>query len=146
MDNRKTSPFPLNSHPLAWCVSIVDIANYYVHRQPDGTQIDVPASQVGLPTSGSTSGYTLETLVTSTDSLQSINASMLAVTAQKSQMVNGHQLWQTLPDGRVQCEDCATIGIASVPEGTERFSVDLKLPEAVNRGVVHLPLWAPGNS
>ena len=80
----------------------------------------------------------------STDSLQSINASMLGVTAQKSQMVNGHQLWQTLPGGRVQCEDCATIGIPSVPEGTERFSVNLKLPENVNKGVVHLPLWASG--
>ena len=146
MDNKKAWPLPQNSHYQAWCVSIVDIANYYVNRQPDGTQIDVPASQVGLPTSGSTSGYTLEALVTSTDSLQSINASMLAVTAQKSQMINGHKLWQTIPGGRVQCEECATIGIASVPEGTERFSVDLKLPGAVNRGVVHLPLWASGNS
>ena len=128
----------------AWCVSIVDLVNFYAIREHGSTNKNIPASQVGLPTLGSTSGYTLEAIVTGTNSHQSVNASILSVTAQKPHMINGHQVWQTLPSGRVQCEDCATIGITTIPEGTERFSVDVALPEAAIKGVVHLAAWASG--
>ena len=87
--------------------------------------------------------YTLEAIVTGMDYYRFVNATVLAIEAQKSQLRNGHTLWQTIPGGSVQCEDCASVDMLAVPEGTERFKVYAALPQSVVEGVLHLAAWHP---
>ena len=128
---------------IAHCVNVLEMAKSATLWHGN-TETTISASQVGLPAlGGGTSAYSVQTIVTGRDYHQFVNATVLTVSAQKSQLINGHQLWQTLPNGKTQCNDCAALGMGHVPEGTERFALDVELPQSVIEGVVHLASWIP---
>ena len=116
------------SSKRAFCVSGDDLMQWIISNSPKN--IVAPAPQVGLPsTSKGASQYSLDALLTGSNTLQTINATSLRIQAQKRVNVHGNFVTQTLPGGTVECTNCASVSLDPVPDGTQSISVDLVVEE-----------------
>ena len=132
----------LTAPTTAYCLSLFHLGASMTIG-PGNTESTIMAPQAGIPSAGaSTAGYTLEAIVTGRDPREPVRASVLAVTAQTPLVAkNGRALWGSLPGGSARCENCTSVGIGSIPERTERFTVNHVLPQSAVEGVVHLVSW-----
>ena len=78
-----------------------------------------------------------EAIVTSLDGNDSLLATSLSITAQESSTMYNVQLWGSLPNGRRQCTNCASISLWPLPDATQRLRLDVKLPEGSNGGRIY---------
>ena len=77
---------------------------------------------------------TLEVILVDSQERNTLNAASLRIQAQRLSNVNGHPSAQTLPGGLNECTDCSSIGLDSVPDGTEGFTLDIIMKTKVNEG------------
>ena len=120
----------------AYCVSESD---FYQLSLPEAGlaisqrgSVSFSASMVGLPSRSAHS--TLEVLILDSLEQTTLNASSLRIQAQRVTNVKGHPSAQTLPGGLNECTDCSSIGLDSVPDGTEGITLDIIMKTRVNEG------------
>ena len=89
------------------------------------------------------SQYSVEAIVTTLDAQQSLSTSNLEIQAQKSTLVHDAPLWQTLADGMNRCNSCGSVGLSVVPNGTQRFLLDVSLAAGITAGKIWFTAWQP---
>ena len=62
-------------------------------------------------------------VLTGPDSRTSVFARSLGIQAQAFNMVKGMQVWETLKGGTNECENCSSVSVQPVPQGTKRVMV-----------------------
>ena len=124
----------------AFCISGHDFF-LYAQKEVEAAKTFGSAS-LGIPTTGQTS-YAVEALLTTNDMEKSTFAASLSIQAQKRTTVHDTPVWQPLNGGSNRCNNCASISLNGVPNGTQRFSIDATLPSGVPASHIWLTSWRP---
>ena len=128
---------------MAFCIdlgSFMKFAQVVLNpsEMTDNTKASIGSGSGSDPASPLNSLYSVEAVMTGTDSHQTLYASSIDIQAQKYNLVHDIPLWQTLEGGASQCSDCASVGIDRLPYGTQRISVNTTFPAGTTGGTLYL--------
>lgn len=114
---------------VAWCVSQ---ENFVKIAMASGSSRTSPSTVQAAFHADDVAQYSVEALLTSLDSQKAMEAQYLDIQAQAADVVGNVPLWRTLNGGEMECSNCASVGIMSVPTQTQRIRahVDLELGTA----------------
>ena len=87
---------------------------------------------------GARRDYAVEAVMTGLDNVTSVFVQKLSIEAQRFEMEGDTLVWLAMMNGTNQCEDCASIGILPVPEGTRRVKVDVVLKDGTEAGLLYV--------
>lgn len=82
--------------------------------------------------------YSVEALLTSLDSQTAVEAQNLDIQAQTRNYFHDVQSWRTLNAGEMECSDCASVGIKSLPARTQRIKTHVELKENSGMALLYL--------
>lgn len=119
----------------AWCVdqeNFVQIARLLANGRSTGGSV-----QTGFrPTTGQQ--YSVQAVLAQSDSRTPLIAQSLEIQAQTTDLVGNVQTWRTLNAGDNQCNNCASIGILEVPDGTQRIKTHIEVKPGTIDGLLYL--------
>jgi len=119
----------------AWCVgqeSFAQIAKLLANGRSTGGSVQTgfhPAVE---------QQYSVEAVLASPDSRTPLVAQTSAIQAQTADMVGNVQAWRILNAGDIQCSNCASVGILSVPDRTQRIKTHIEVKSGTVDGLLYL--------
>ena len=121
---------------IAWCVSRLNFVQLPSKRFLSAGRTG-ESVQVGFE-GGPGAQYSVEALLTSLDSNTLVRAQSMEILAQTADVDGDSRFWRTLNAGSQQCSQCSTVGILSVPAGTERIRGHVELKPQAEEGILYL--------
>lgn len=103
------------------------------------------AAQLGIPPT-SQKVYAVEVILTGRGLHQSMIAQSVRIQAVKSGIIHGRPAWLPVQGGESHCRRCASTGLSEVPDGTERFEIDVVLGagKVVGGAMLWITAFKPG--
>ncbi|MCJ1238362.1 hypothetical protein MMC14_006351 [Varicellaria rhodocarpa] len=138
--------FPNGLHSTAFCITQADFIPYIQVEYDKKVEATLAAELAELGfflSDDADTQYSVEAVVTSANTQESLSTSNLKIQAQKSTIVHDAPLWQTLAGGMNRCSGCGSVGLSVLPNGTQRFLLDVSLAAGVTAGKIWLTAWKP---
>ena len=124
---------------VAWCVSQenfvrIAMAGGSSRTSPSTVQADFHAADAKQ--------YSVEALLTSLDSQKAMEAQYLDIQAQAAGVVGSVLSWRTLNGGEMECSNCASVGIMSLPTQTQRIRAHVDLEPGTASALLYLSVMS----
>ena len=120
---------------VAWCVSQ---ENFVKIAMANGSSRTSPSTVQAAFHAVGVKQYSVEALLTSLDSQKAMEAQYLDVQAQAADVVGNVALWRTLNGGEMECRNCASVGIMSLPTQTQRIRAHVDLESRTASALLYL--------
>ena len=82
--------------------------------------------------------YSIDAVLAGLNPNSAVIASSIEIQAQTYDTFSNVQTWRSLPNGTEQCNDCGSIAITPVPDGTQRFSIKAVLQPGTAGALLYL--------
>jgi len=82
--------------------------------------------------------YSVEAVLASSDSRTPLIAQSLEIKAETADMVGNVQAWRILNARDNQCSNCASVGILSIPDATQRNKTHVEVKSGTVEGLLYL--------
>ena len=126
---------------MAFCIKREDIIRWSSDQFDKIGRFRATARELGLPTIGSLSDILLDVALKDDEIMTNIEASRISLQAQVVvNPVGGKELYQTLPGGQTECNNCSSMGLYPVPEGTQSVMVDVVLANPAKQATLRMGL------
>ena len=120
---------------VAWCVSQENFVNI---AMANGSSRTSPSAVQAAFHAVDMKQYSVEVLLTSSDSQEAIEAQYLDIQAQAADVVGNVKLWRTLNGGEMECSNCASVGIMFLPTQTQRIRAHVHLESGTASALLYL--------
>ena len=126
----------LDNHLEAFCINKEDIIRWSSDQFDKIGRFRATTADLGLLTLGSLGDILLDLVLQDVDLITRIDAANLQLQAQKFVNVRGQPMYQTLPGGVAQCNNCSSVGLYPIPPGTQSVSVDVTLLDIAKKATL----------